>query len=270
DELFGGYNRYSWAPNIWKKIAWLPYGLRQYFCHLLIWASQNDVLTGRQGGANKIPVALAGEKLQKLGQRLLTVRNIDEFYLSLVSEWSTPEQVVLAGQEPATLLTERGKWPQLDCIEERMMYLDTVTYLPDDILCKVDRAAMGVSLETRVPLLDYRVVELAWQLPLQMKIRDGQGKWALRQLLYKYVPQKLIERPKQGFAIPLGQWLRGPLRAWAEQLLDPNRIKREGFFSCEIIQQKWREHIRGKRNWEHSLWSVLMFQAWLETQQEDC
>ncbi|WPD21310.1 MAG: asparagine synthase (glutamine-hydrolyzing) [Candidatus Electrothrix scaldis] len=271
DELFGGYNRYSWAPNIWKKIAWLPYELRQQFCHLLIWVSQNDMLAAGQGIAGKIPVALAGEKLQKLGQRLLTVRNIDEFYLSLVSEWPTPEQVVLSvDQEPATLLTERDKWPQLDNIEERMMYLDTVTYLPDDILCKVDRAAMGVSLETRVPLLDYRVVELAWQLPLQMKIRDGQGKWALRQLLYKYVPKKVIERPKQGFAIPLGQWLREPLRAWAEQLLEPDRIKREGFFSYEIIQQKWREHISGKRNWEHSLWSVLMFQAWLETQQEDC
>jgi asparagine synthase (glutamine-hydrolysing) len=154
-------------------------------------------------------------------------------------------------------------------VEERMMYLDTLTYLPDDILCKVDRAAMGVSLEARVPFLDHKIVELAWRLPLYMKIRDGQGKWILRQLLYKYVPKQLIERPKQGFAIPLGQWLRGPLRTWAEQLLDPIRINREGFFSSEAIQQKWKEHMSGKYNWEHSLWSVLMFQAWLETQQEN-
>ncbi|WP_339138125.1 MAG: asparagine synthase (glutamine-hydrolyzing) [Candidatus Electrothrix sp. GW3-4] len=269
DELFGGYNRYLWAPKIWRKIAWLPYSVRQQLSHLFIWLSQNDVLAHQQGIAQRLPIALAGEKLQKLGQRVLGVRDIDDFYLSLISEWRTAEEVVLAAQEPATLLTERNRWPQLERAEERMMYLDAMTYLPDDILCKVDRAAMGVSLETRVPFLDYRVVELAWQLPVDMKIRNGQGKWALRQLLYKYVPQKLIERPKQGFAIPLGNWLRGPLRAWAEHLLDPVRLAKEGYFRPEPIRKKWQEHMSGKRNWEHSLWSILMFQAWLETQQEN-
>lgn len=174
----------------------------------------------------------------------------------------------MTGHEPETLLLNREKWLQLERAEERMMYLDAMTYLPDDILCKVDRAAMGVSLETRVPFLDYRVVELAWRFPLQMKIRDNQGKWPLRQLLYKYVPKELIERPKQGFAIPLGEWLRGPLRDWAEQLLDPVRLTAEGYFRPEPIRQKWQEHLSGKYNREYSLWSVLMFQAWLETQQE--
>jgi asparagine synthase (glutamine-hydrolysing) len=211
---------------------------------------------------------LAGEKLQKLGQRLQGVRDIDDFYLSLVSEWKTAEEVLMTGHEPETLLLNREKWLQLERAEERMMYLDAMTYLPDDILCKVDRAAMGVSLETRVPFLDYRVVELAWRFPLQMKIRDNQGKWPLRQLLYKYVPKELIERPKQGFAIPLGEWLRGPLRDWAEQLLDPVRLTAEGYFRPEPIRQKWQEHLSGKYNREYSLWSVLMFQAWLETQQE--
>lgn len=212
--------------------------------------------------------------MHKLGQRLQGVRNIDDFYLSLLTEWRRPEEILAltatqtVTQEPKTLLTRQEQWPQLDRIEERMMYLDAMTYLPDDILCKVDRAAMGVGLETRVPFLSHRVVELAWRLPLSVKIRDGQGKWALRQILYKYVPQELLERPKQGFAIPLGDWLRGPLRDWAEHLLDATRLVEQGYFVSKPIQQKWQEHISGKRHWEHSLWSVLMFQAWLERQKE--
>jgi asparagine synthase (glutamine-hydrolysing) len=268
DELFGGYNRYLWAPKIWRKIAWLSYTLRRQLSRLLIWASQNDLLAHRQGIIHRLPIALSGEKLQKLGQRLQGVQDLDGFYLSLVSEWQAPDEIVLAGQEPDTLLTDRGLWPQLERAEERMMYLDAMTYLPDDILCKVDRAAMGVSLETRVPFMDHRVVEMAWRLPLHMKIRDGHGKWPLRQLLYKYVPKELIERPKQGFAIPLGEWLRGPLHDWAEHLLDPVRLSEQGYFRPEPIRQKWQEHLSGKYNREHSLWSILMFQAWFETQQE--
>jgi asparagine synthase (glutamine-hydrolysing) len=271
DELFGGYNRYFWAPGIWQKISWLPYTFRQSMLQTA--AGLSNIFSRAQSGAHRVipenmRVALFNEKMHKLRHRLQSVHNIDDFYYSLVSEWRNPEDLVIDGREPVTLLTDKDNWPEIETVEQRMMYLDAMTFLPDDILCKVDRAAMAVSLETRVPFLDHRVVEAAWRLPLDMKIRNGQGKWALRQILYKYVPKELLERPKQGFAIPLGQWLRGPLRDWAEQLLDTGRLAEQGFLRPEPIQQKWTEHLLGKRNWEHSLWSVLMFQAWLEQQQE--
>jgi asparagine synthase (glutamine-hydrolysing) len=158
-------------------------------------------------------------------------------------------------------------WPAAGAEQHqlRMMYRDSMTYLPDDILCKVDRAAMATSLETRVPFLDHRVAELAWRLPLNMKIRNGQGKWALRQVLYKYVPKELIDRPKAGFAIPVGQWLRGPLKDWSEALLDEKRLELEGYFHPKPIRDKWLQHLTGRYDHTPSLWAVLMFQSWLES-----
>ena len=196
---------------------------------------------------------------------MLASTSPDALYRGLVSHWQDPESVIISSHEPSTLLT--GNSPSLNRLDhtQRMMALDMLTYLPDDILVKVDRAAMGVSLETRIPFLDHRVVEFAWRLPQSMKLRDGKTKWALRQVLYRYVPQELIDRPKMGFGVPIGAWLRGPLREWAEELLDESRLKREGFINPAPVRLKWDEHLSGQRNWQHSLWPVLMFQAWLES-----
>jgi asparagine synthase (glutamine-hydrolysing) len=193
-------------------------------------------------------------------------RSIAEVYRGLASHWTDPAAVVVGGTEPATLLT--GDLPRLDGLNdiERMMALDLLTYLPDDILVKVDRAAMGVSLETRVPFLDHRVVEFAWRLPLDTKIRESQSKWPLRQVLYRHVPKELIERPKVGFGVPIDSWLRGPMRDWAEALLDERRLRDEGYFRPDPIRKMWAAHQSGQVNAQHHLWDVLMFQSWLEAQ----
>ena len=270
DELFGGYNRYFWGNQVWRTVGWLPMSFRKGLARTIAMAPASRWDSWYRGLGFMLPdrlrVVQLGEKLHKLSERMVTVRDIDDFYFSLVSDWKQPEEVVLKGAEPSTLLTDRAAWPSKLAPEHRMMYLDIMSYLPDDILTKVDRAAMGVSLETRAPLLDHRVVELAWRLPLSMKIRDGQGKWILRQVLYRHVPRELIERPKMGFGIPIGDWLRGPLREWAEALLDESRLEREGFFHPTPIRQKWDEHLSGQRDWQQCLWSTLMFQAWLEQQ----
>ena len=172
--------------------------------------------------------------------------------------------IVYQGSEPRTSLSDPMMWPDVPQLQSRMMAIDALTYLPDDILVKVDRAAMGVSLETRAPFLDHRVVEFAWQLPLSVKIRKGTGKWVLRQVLHKHVPKELVERPKMGFAVPLAAWLRGPLKDWAESLLDEQRLRTEGFLRPATIRHRWAEHVAGHRRWDGCLWDVLMFQAWLE------
>ena len=223
DELFGGYNRYFWATNIWRKIGWAPRSMRAALAGVLTLLPPHTWNSAFNGFSRFLPARLRyanpGDKLHKLAE-ILSVRSPEEIYWELVSHWKKPEAVVIGGIESPTVLTDASRWADLPDFESRMMYLDQVSYLPDDILVKVDRAAMGVSLETRVPLLDHRVVEFAWRLPLSMKIRAGQGKWILRQVLYKYVPRELIERPKMGFGVPIDQWLRGPLREWAESLLD--------------------------------------------------
>jgi asparagine synthase (glutamine-hydrolysing) len=270
DELFCGYNRYLLAGRLWSKLSMLPAGSRRWAARGLtaITPARWNKLLGPINAL--LPASLVqanlGEKLHK-GADVLASRNVDALYAGLVSHWDDPASVVIGGREPPTLLT--GNAPDLTGLDDvqRMMALDTLTYLPDDILAKVDRAAMGVSLEGRVPFLDHRVVEFAWSLPQELKLRNGVGKWVLREVLYRHVPKALIERPKMGFGVPIGDWLRGPLKDWAEALLDEARLKQEGYFHTAPIRQKWEEHLSGARNWQYHLWDVLMFQAWLEESQ---
>jgi len=269
DELFGGYNRYIGTQRWWDRMQVIPRWTRRLLSHGLMSISPagwdhvgRSVARFPGGGGRRLNL---GNDISKLAG-VLGVEGGAALYRHFVSHWAEPGAVVIAGNEPPTVVTN----PPLDLksIVEQMMALDTLSYLPDDILVKVDRAAMGVSLETRVPLLDHRVVEFAWQLPLHMKIRNGQGKWILRQVLYKYVPKELIERPKMGFGVPIDSWLRGPLRGWAESLLDESLLQREGFLNPAPIRQRWHEHLSGRRNWQYHLWDILMFQSWLEREQQ--
>lgn len=189
----------------------------------------------------------------------------ESYYHRLVSHWTDPAAVVRGAIEPNTLFDTPERLPNLPGLRERMMYLDSLTYLPDDILTKVDRASMAVSLEARVPLLDHRVVEFAWKVPTSLKYRDGKGKWLLREVLYRYVPGELMERPKMGFAVPIEHWLRGPLCEWGEDLLNVKRLEEDGFFNSTPIRKIWQEHVTGVRRWHYQLWDVLMFQAWLDS-----
>jgi len=266
DELFGGYNRYFLAPKAWKAFGWMPLPLRRLLGAMLTAMPVATVNSLVGPLAARFGLALPGDKAHKLGLRLREMRSMDDLYVSLVSEWPQPEHMIIGGGMPPNLLDDRARWPVLADPVARMMALDGMTYLPGDILVKVDRAAMAVSLETRAPFLDADVVEYAWSLPMHMKIRNGQGKWLLRQLLDRYVPRKLIDRPKMGFGIPLDAWLRGPLREWGEALLAEDRLRREGFFHPAPIRAAWRRHLAGEASLGYRLWSVLMFQAWLETQ----
>ena len=266
DELFGGYNRYLYGPNIWNKLKWMPPFLRSALgssiqgISIEKWDSFSNLLKGRYA------ISSLGSKAHKIAYRFKAADSFDNFYRSIVTDWSQDVSLVIDANRLAIKLDNISQFNNHSEAAHRMMIWDIQTYLPDDILTKVDRAAMGVSLETRIPFLDHRVVELAWRLPLNMKIRDGQGKWALRQVLYKYVPSKLIERPKTGFAIPIGLWLRGPLRQWAESLLESSRLSQEGYLDVALVRQIWKEHLSGKSDWTSRLWSILMFQSWLDEQ----
>jgi asparagine synthase (glutamine-hydrolysing) len=263
DELFCGYNRYQITDKLWNKISMLPVPLRAALAKgidIISPQAWNNLATyiPRMNRLNNI-----GDKLHK-GAGVLASRSVDELYLGLVSHHSSPETWVVGGREPLTLLNNNT--PDLAGLGDvqRMMALDLMTYLPDDILVKVDRAAMGVSLETRIPFLDHRIIEFAWSLPQSIKLKDGLSKWPLRQVLYRHIPKDLIDRPKMGFGVPLDKWLRGPLRDWAESLLDEGRLRQEGFLHPEPIRILWSEHLSGRHNWASQLWNVLMFQAWLE------
>lgn len=245
DELFGGYNRYAHCERIWRKVGWLPRSMRALAASLLQFA-----VPWRGDGA----------------RRLLRMPHAQAAYTWLNTHWKDPEDIVLGATLPPAAFNDFGQWGVRSSFIEQMMHLDAITYLPDDILTKVDRASMAVSLEARVPLLDHRVVEFAWSLPLAMKVRDGQTKFPLRDVLRRHVPDELFERPKVGFGVPIADWLRGPLRDWAESLLSENRLGQEGFFDATRIRRRWNDHLEGASDWHYWLWDVLMFQAWLESQ----
>ena len=270
DELFAGYNRYFAGRSLWDRVGWMPPGLRRAAAGALTAVPPRT--TGRPDRADRSRCCRSslrhgGRQQQGRQDRRhpaggLPRRDVRDPGFAL--DEPRRDRAGGDGGEPPTALTATDRGRGLPDFTQRMMYLDLVTYLPDDILAKVDRASMGVSLEARVPLLDHRVVEFAWRLPLSLKMRDGQGKWLLRQVLYRYVPREMIERPKMGFGVPIDAWLRGPLRAWAEALLDERRLRDEGFFDPAPIRAKWAEHLSGRRNWQYHLWDVLMFQAWHE------
>jgi asparagine synthase (glutamine-hydrolysing) len=283
DELFGGYNRHTLAPLIWAKVDWMSPTIRRQLSKLIraVPISSWNHLSGVMG------VSRFGEKLSKLSDHLAAANDMESFYREIVSQWSNPENLVKDQTKPRSINYDDGheKKPIFDCFGKSsqrfscefssntsgslnaldIMFMDCLTYLPDDILCKLDRAAMSCSLETRIPFLDRRVVEIAWKLPLNMKIRGRVGKWSLRQVLYKYIPQDLVDRPKSGFSVPIGAWLRGPLREWAQGLLLSSRLEREGFLHSAPIEKAWQEHLSGRRDHSARLWTVLTFQAWLES-----
>lgn len=264
DELFAGYNRHQWNRRLWRRLRWLPAATRTLAARGIAAVPSERWDRLLAGIARPLGMQHPGGSVHKLAS-VLGARDPDDLYARLVSKWSPADAIVLGATHlPSAVDDEQTAF--IADMTERMMVIDLLSYLPDDILVKVDRASMAVSLESRVPMLDHRVVELALRLPLDVKLRDGSGKWVLRQVLDRYVPRTLIERPKSGFAIPLAAWLCGPLRDWAEHLLDERRLRQEGWFDAALVRRQWTQHVRGTGDHEHRLWVVLMFQAWLETQ----
>jgi len=263
DELFGGYNRYFWAERILRNINRVPGTLRGPLRAIL----QAVPVAAWDGLLSMAPRSLrqahAGEKVHKIAA-LLDAPTPEAIYLRLVSQWPNPDLITTGGREQAGVFQDASLAAKVPNFVSRMQYLDMATYLPDDILTKVDRATMAVGLEGRVPLLDHRVIAYSWSLPPHLKVRNGQGKWILRQVLNRYVPHGLVDRPKQGFGVPLGAWLRGPLRDWVEDLLSVKRLENGGLLRPEPIRKMWDEHRAGVRNWQYPLWTVLMFEAWRE------
>lgn len=265
DELFCGYSRYGLTDRVWRRLASIPTPARAAIASALTRISPTAWnRMARIGGAG-IPALRRlpnpGRKIHK-GAGVLASRSASELYRGIVSHWVHPEHLVVGAEaiEPAEWASEFWNTQLSDV--EKMMATDLVTYLPDDILAKVDRAAMAVSLETRVPMLDHRVVEFAWSLPMEYKLRGGRTKWVLRELLNRHVPSTLTERPKMGFGLPIDSWLRGPLREWAEELLDPRLLREQGLINPDLVREAWQTHQSGAANVEYQLWDVLMFQAW--------
>ena len=263
DEILCGYNRYQVSKKLWGKFNEIPYSLRKIGGQVIqnIPSSILNSIHKFYPGGNKSNNF--SDRVYK-GARLLKAKNIDQFYRDFISYWDDPESLIIKSKEPTTILN--GNLENIENMTdiERMMYLDLLSYLPGDILTKVDRASMANSLETRLPFLDHRLIEFAWSLPNEYKYDKGQTKLILKEVLNKYVPKKLYDRPKQGFGIPINEWLRGSLRDWGEDLLSEQKLENQGFFDAKKIRKKWLEHQSGKSNWQHQIWNVLMFQSWLQ------
>ena len=264
DELFGGYNRYVFLKSFWKKISLLPYPFRKVFAHSIDMFPINFInkFNGIFNFLSGSKVSFFGDKVSKFSHKMKFVKNMDELFLSSVSTFQEPSNLLINSTDLSKEIFELKKNLNYHDHASLMMFIDSQTYLTDDILCKVDRASMSRSLETRVPFLDKNVVEMAWRLPTSMKIRNNEGKWILKQILNKYVPKEYFDRPKMGFGIPLGDWLRDELREWAEDLLNKNNLESEGYFNANLVIKLWNEHQSKKRDWQSILWPILIFQSW--------
>ena len=269
DELFAGYNRYIIAARLWRVAKYVPSGIKNRAAKLVAKMSTEsaEFFYGKIESVlpKKMKVSQPAEKLQKIIQVLHAASTPQEIYKRIVSIIHTPEKFLVSGSELPTLLDDGNLWATRDDLVLTMVYLDLMTYHPDDILQKVDRASMHLSLETRVPFLDHDIIEFVMKLPIDFKLKKNQGKHLLRKVLYKYVPREIMERPKMGFSIPLGEWLREPLKDWADDFINADRLKREGYFDPIPIHKMWDEHLSGRANWGHQLWNMLMFQSWLES-----
>jgi len=266
DELFAGYNRHAYLERVWARASRLPGPVRRS-----AGAALTRVPPGVVDGAARVTGLLPpayrvrnpATKVAKLG-KVLAADGPEDAYLQLVSHWPRPADLVVGGSPDGSPAATPAEWPQLPTVTEQLLWLDLVGYLPDDILTKVDRAAMSASLETRVPFLDREVFELAWRMPLDLKLRDGVTKWVLREVLHRHVPRALVDRPKMGFGLPIGPWLRGPLRPWAEELLAERRLTSQGLLDPAPVRRAWALHLSGRRDLAHELWDVLALQAWLD------
>jgi asparagine synthase (glutamine-hydrolysing) len=267
DETFAGYNRHFWSPAIWDRIKNVPPALRSIAASSARFISPKAYDAMFRLAGDLMPhaarIRTPGHKTHKLAD-VLSSETREELYKRLSSTWFDPSALLTTGVEPHTVLDSRETWPNLTDYTRWMQYMDTVTYLPGDILHKVDRATMGVALESRAPFLDHRVIEFAWRLPLHMLLKGKEGKRILRTILYKHVPRNLVERPKMGFGIPIDNWLRGPLKSWAHDLLSPSRITSQGLFNPSEISRQLADHMHGKRDNQYRLWNLLMFQTWFD------
>ena len=262
DELFAGYNRYQLTQRFWRSLSLMPRAVRKGAAAALTAVRPDRWTQLLSALPSRLRPPQAGDKVHKAAA-VLRLDSADAVYRRLVSHWE-PSEIMPQAAEPRSILDDATVAKDFPDLLERMQFLDLVTYLPDDILTKVDRASMAVALEARVPLIDHRVVEFAWRLPENVKVRNGTSKWLLRQVLYRHVPPELIERPKMGFGIPLGEWLRGPLRDWAETLLNEQRLRQAGLLDAGMVRRYWADHLDGRRNWQYLLWDVLMLEAWRE------